>query len=122
MKTTEQIRQEVINYLNKTSNHTFQKPKAKFKYGNAEKPGYYEYDYENVTYFKIIKKDDNFFILEDNKLRKIDIDYYLNYYQGNAKCVLKHSLFLDKGMKSIRNNKYVKAQIEEILNPEVVKA
>lgn len=122
MKTTEQIRQEVLNYLSKTANHTFQKPKATFKYGDVNTPGHYEYDYENVTYFKIIKKDEDFFILEDNKLRKIDIDNYIKWNKKNAKCVIKHSLFLNKGMRGIRNNKYVKAKIEEILNPTLVKA
>jgi len=32
-------------------------------------------------------------------------------------CVISHKLFLDKKMKSIRNNKFVKSQIDEILNP-----
>ena len=120
MKTTEQIKQEVINYLEKTSGHTFQKPKATFKYGNVTTPGHYEYDYENSTYFKVFKdKKGDFYILEGDKfgykLRKIDIDYYINYYQGNAKCVIKHSLFLNNGMKSVKNTKYIKGLIKDIL-------
>jgi hypothetical protein len=36
MKTTDQIKQEVINYLDKTSKHTFIKPKATFKWGDFD--------------------------------------------------------------------------------------
>jgi hypothetical protein len=120
MKTTEQIKQEIVNYLTKTSQHTFVKPKATFKWGDSKTPGYYEYDYKDFTYFKVIKKEDEFFQLEKSgssnyKLSKIDIDTYIKYYGNNAKCVLSNNLFLDKKMKSVKSNKYHLEEIKNIL-------
>lgn len=123
MKTQEQIKQEIVNYLTKTSGHTFIKPKATFKWGNSEKPGYYEYDYNDFTYFKIVIKDDEFFYLEKNgsgdyKMYGINIDKEYNYitcYGNNSKCVISHNLFLGKKMKSVRSNKYHLGEIEKIL-------
>jgi len=121
MKTTEQIKSEIVNYLTKTSIHTFAKPKSTYKYG--KEGSYYEYDYENFTYFKVFKKDEDFYVLENSngqntpttyKLRKIDIDYYITYYGNNAKCVISNNLFLDKKMKSTKKNKYVMSEIDEI--------
>jgi len=64
MKTTEQIKSEIVNYLTKTSIHTFVKPRSNYKYG---KEGHYcEYDYENFTYFKVFKKDEDFYVLENS--------------------------------------------------------
>lgn len=117
MKTTDQNRKEVINYLTKTSKHVFIKPKATFKWGDANKPGYYEYDYENSTYFKVFSEDEKWFYIEDGKVKDLDIEHYIKYYDSNAMCVISHKLFLDKKMKSIRNTKFVKSQIDQILNP-----
>jgi len=85
MKTIEQNRQEVINYLTKTSIHTFLKPKATFKYGDMNKPGKYEYDYEDSSYFKVFNEDTKWFYIEDNKIKSLDIEYYLKYYDSNTK-------------------------------------
>lgn len=115
MKNVEQIKQEIVNYLTKTSIHTFVKPKATFKWGDSKTPGYYEYDYNDFTYFKVIKIEDVFFKLENDKLSKIDIDYYIKYYGNNSKCVISNNLFLDKKMKSIKSNKYHLEKIKEIL-------
>ena len=113
MKTTEQIKQEIVNYLTKTSQHTFVAPKVTFKWSQT---GYqYEYDYENFTYFKVIKNEDEFFRLENSKLTKIDIDTYIKYYGNNAKCVLSQNLFLYKKMKSVKSNKYHLGEIKNIL-------
>jgi len=122
MKTTEQIKSEIVNYLTKTSIHTFVKPKTIYKYG---KEGHYcEYDYENFTYFKVFKKDEDFYVLENSngqntpityKMKKIDIDYYITYYGNNSKCVISNNLFLNKKMKSVKNNKYVIDEINEII-------
>lgn len=123
MKTLDQIKSEIISYLTKTSSHTFVSPKVTTKYtpNGVER----KYDYENGTYFKVIKKGDNFYTFEGNKdahtMRKIDIDYYIKYYGNNAKCVLKHSLFLNKNMKSIKSTKFVKEQISEILDKNTKK-
>lgn len=113
MKTTEQIKQEIVNYLTKTSIHTFVKPKSTYKWSQTGPQ--YEYDYNEFTYFKVIKIEDEFFKLENNKLTKIDIDYYIKYYGNNAKCVLSQSLFLDKKMKSVKSNKYHLGEIKNIL-------
>ena len=113
MKTTEQIKQEIVNYLTKTSQHIFVKPKANYKW--SQTGSQYEYDYNEFTYFKVIKVEDEFFKLENSKLTKIDIDHYIKYYGNNAKCVLSQSLFLDKKMKSVKSNKYHLEEIKNIL-------
>lgn len=118
MKTQEQIKQEIVSYLTKTSIHTFIKPKATFKWDKEN--SHYEYDYNDFTYFKVIKNGEDFFYLENNgtsnyKLNKIDIDNYIKYWGNNAKCVISNSLFLDKKMKSVKNNKYHLEELKNIL-------
>ena len=115
MKTVEQNKKEVINYLTKTSIHTFLKPKATFKWGDQNRPGHYEYDYENSTYFKVFNEGEKWFYIEDSQIKKLDIDHYLKYYGSNSKCVIGNILFLNKKMKSVRNNKFVQSKIEEVL-------
>jgi predicted GH43/DUF377 family glycosyl hydrolase len=111
MKTNEQITKEVINYLDKTSNHVFLKPKSSYDWNTTT----YRYDYENSTYFKVFKKEDGYYILEDDKVRKFDHEYYIKYCGNNTKNVIKHSLFLNKKMKGGKNTKYVQSKIEEFL-------
>jgi hypothetical protein len=98
MKTTEQIKQEIVNYLTKTSIHTFVKPKSNYKW--SQTGSQYEYDYNVFTYFKVIKVEDEFFKLENSngqntpityKLTKIDIDNYIKYNGNNSKCVLSNN-------------------------------
>ena len=122
MKNVEQIKQEIVNYLTKTSIHTFVKPKANYKW--SQTGSQYEYDYTEFTYFKVIKVEDEFFKLENSngqntpttyKLTKIEIDHYIKYYGNNAKCVLSNNLFLDKKMKSVKSNKYHLGEIKNIL-------
>ena len=122
MKTTEQIKQEIVNYLTKTSIHTFIKPKSTWKW--KQEGSHYEYDYNEFTYFKVIKIGEDFFYLENNngqntpttyRLYKIDIDSKIKYWGNNTKCVLSNSLFLDKKMKSIKSNKYHLEEIKNIL-------
>jgi hypothetical protein len=120
MKTKEQIKQDIVSYLTKTSAHTYIKPSAKFKYGNSETPGYYEYDYNDFTYFKMLVKDGEFYYLEkmngnDYKLYPINIDNSITYYGKNAKCVISHNLFLGKKMKSVKSNKYHLEEINKII-------
>lgn len=111
MKTQEQIQKETINYLNKTTVHTFIKPKSIFKwggdFGKDHHNNHYEYDYNDFTYFKVIKRESDFYILENNKLSKLDLDFFIKFYGKNAKCVIKHKLFLGKKVKSIKNTKIV---------------
>ena len=117
MKTQEQIKQEIVNYLTKTAEHTFIKPKATFKWDKEK--SYYEYDYNEFTYFKVLVKDGEFFHLEKNgvgnyRMSKIDIDYYIKYYGNNTKCVISNNLFLGKKMKSVKSNKYHLGEIDKI--------
>lgn len=73
MKTTQQIKSEVVNYLKKSSNHLFQ-------IGNDE--------------HKIILHD-NFYIRITGKNIYIEnIDKVINYYESNSKNVIKNNLFL----------------------------
>jgi len=122
MKIQEQIKQEIVNYLTKTSIHTFIKPKATFKWGDSKTPGYYEYDYNDFTYFKVIKILEDFYVLEnitssklEYRLTKIDIDFYIKYWGNNSKCVLSNYLFQEKKMKSVKSNKYHLAEIDKII-------
>lgn len=116
MKTQEQIRKDVMDYLEKTSIHTFLKPKATFKYGDQNKHGYYEYDYEKGTYFKVFKEGEEWFYIQNESINRIDVEWYLQYYKNNAKCVISNQLFLNKQMKSIKNTKFVRSKIEEVRN------
>lgn len=112
------IKQEVMNYLKKTSEHTFVKPKATFKWGSTSR---YECDYDDTTYFKVFVDGDKVSYLEYSdvykkyQLKTIDVDYFVNKYKGNALCVISNILFLNKKMKSVKQTKYVKSQIDEIL-------
>lgn len=104
------IKQEIISYLTKTSNHIFIKPKCTFNYQTSS----YDYDFSEFTYFKVIKKsNEEFTYLEGGRIHHIDIDYYIKYWGDNAKDVLSNSLFQMKKMKSVKKNKFV---IEDIGN------
>ena len=101
MKTKEQHKQEVIDYLTKTSKHTFQ--------------------YPDGSLYKIIKDEDKFFVVDEKahsnyKVREINIAQQIIYYGNNTKCVIKHQLFLDRKTKSIRTNKYTNERINDVYN------
>ena len=106
MKTQEQIKQQVIDYLTKTSKHTFVKQNK---------------NTEELSYFKVIKDDEAFKVLEDGKVKSLEtgffsIDNYVKIYGENAKNVFKNQLFLNKKMKSVKNNKFVKSEIDLIIS------
>ena len=107
------IKQEIISYLTKTSGHTFIKPKSKWISKNGQIS--VEYDYTDFTYFKAFKNGDEFTYLENGKVNKIDIDYYIKYWGNNAKNVLSNSLFQMKMMTSIKQNKWIKEEIEKLI-------
>lgn len=124
MKTKEQIKIDVINYLTKTSQHIFIKPRPKFIW-TVEK-SYYEYDYDDFTYMRVFKENGEFFYLEYTifgyyKVNKINIDLYVERYSNNAKCIISNKLFLDRKMKSIKNNRFTRSSIDEIVNKIKVK-
>lgn len=107
------IKQEIVSYLTKTSGHTFIKPKSKWI--NKDGKIGVEYDYNDFTYFKVFKNGEDFTYLENGKVNKLDIDYYIKYWGNNAKDVLSKSLFWDKKMKSVKQNKWVNSEIEKII-------
>ena len=88
-KTKEQIKMEVVKYLTKTSNHTFIKPDGK--------------------YFKVFKKEnDTFQVFENETLNlPINIDQCISWYGENTKNLIKHRLFLNKKMISVKRIKII---------------
>lgn len=108
------IKQEIVSYLTKTSGHTFIKPKSKWI--NKDGKIGVEYDYNDFTYFKVFKNGDHFTYLENGKVNKLDIDYYIKYWGNNAKDVLSKSLFWDKKMKSVKQNSYVVNEITKLID------
>lgn len=95
----EQYKEKVLKYLEKTLNHTF--------------------SYEDNKLFKLIKVEDKFYIYDEKsylKKKTIDIDYYLSIYKSDAKCVIKHMLFLNKKLKAIKNTSEVKEKISLMIS------
>jgi hypothetical protein len=88
-------KKQVMTYLTKTAGHTFQK--------------------KDESYFKVSIDGETVKVLEGNKLIKLDIDQYVKWYGENARNVVSHRLFLNKEMKSVKQTKYVKDEISEIL-------
>ena len=101
-KTTEQIKNEIINYLTKVSNHTFMR---------------------NGQYFKVFKEYYNdeviFKILENDKITIFDFNQYIIWYGSNAKNVISNRLFLhlspDYKIFAIKNTKDVKNSLKELV-------
>jgi len=92
MKTTEQIKTEVLNYLTKTSSHLF-------TIGDVE--------------HKILLEGDFYIIINGDSVSVTDIKTMIGYYGDNTKCVIKHQLFLipryyNKPIKTIPNYKLAK--------------
>lgn len=98
MKTTEQIKTDVVNYLNKTSKHLFVDDKGNlFKVIFDENLGRYitiQGDRVDVSY--------------------ITIDEKIAYYGSNTKCIIKHDLFLNKNLKSVKNFKVMRQTVKQI--------
>lgn len=95
MKTKEQIKNEVVNYLTKTCNHIFMITKSNeehFFKVTIINGDFYEINIKNNIYSRI----------------KIEIDKQILYYESNAKNVIKNNLFLNKGMRSIKKTNYIK--------------
>ena len=100
MKTTEQIKSEVVNYIEKTSKHLFVKENGDFQKAIIIN--------NNIIIFSI-KKD-----LSDGKFDIYQLDDQIKYYTNNTKCVLKHRIFLNKKLKSIRNFKTINDKLSKI--------
>ena len=106
------IKTEIVSYLTKTAKHTFIKPKSKWV--NKDGKISVEYDYTDFTYFKVFVDGENFTYLENGKINKLEIDYYIKYWGNNAKDVISKSLFWDKKMKSVKQNKFVNSEIDKL--------
>lgn len=78
MKTQEQIKQEVVNYLTKSTNHLFQ--------------------IDGLEHKVLLHK--NFYIrITGESVSVSDIDNMIKYYGNNTKNVIKHELFLNSRYK-----------------------
>jgi hypothetical protein len=73
MKTTEQIKTEVLGYLTKTLNHLF-------TIGDTE--------------HKVLLEGDFYIVINGSNVSVNDINTMIGYYGNNTKCVIKHQLFL----------------------------
>jgi hypothetical protein len=73
MKTQEQIKTEVVNYLQKSSKHLF-------TIGSAE--------------HRVILHGDFYIRITGNDVSVDIIDFYINHWDSNAKNVIKNDLFL----------------------------
>jgi len=94
MKTTEQIKSEVVSYLNKTSKHLFVK--------------------ENGEFYNVIVEGDNFILINGDKVTVYNVNDYVTWYGVNAKNAIKHILFLNRKLKSIKNFKVMKDKVSSI--------
>ena len=104
MKTTEQIKSEVVNYLNNTSKHLFVNEKGEF--------------------YKVLVEGNNFIVIDGERVTTYNIDEQVSWYGVNAKCVIKHSLFLNKKLKSIKSFKTIKekySRIKEVISGKTEK-
>jgi hypothetical protein len=98
MKTKEEIKSEVLNYLKKSSNHLF-------KIGDSE--------------HKILLEGDFYIRITGNEIIIGNIDTIITYYDSNAKNVIKNELFLvpryfNKPIVTIKNYKLSKKMYSEI--------
>ena len=96
MKTQEQIKSEVINYLENTSKHLF-----------ATKTD---------SLYKVIldKESDRFIVINGDRVSLYNIGDYIKWYGVNAKGVIKHIIFLNKELKSIKNFKAMRLKVDKI--------
>lgn len=106
---TNDIKQKLVNYLEKSSNHTF----------------IYTDGYKSKILVKVFKKEDKFFIftskleniLEGNgfKATEIDLDRLISYYDSQSKQALKYKLFFHYKAESIRISKAMKSIISDFM-------
>jgi hypothetical protein len=106
MKTTEKIKSEVVNYLNETAKHLFVSEsdwkKVKIK------------DFTDIKYYKVLVEGDNFITISGESISIYNINDYISWYGANAKCVIKHELFLNKKLRSIPSFKIIDEKMSTI--------
>lgn len=120
MKTKEQNKQEVINYLTKCSKHTFVKGIEEWRRVGVSKGEL------TKEFVKIFVTDDGFSIYEFGKTRKItmlDIDKMVESYKSNSKNQTKMSIFYNpfsgkNQLLAIKNTRYTESQIQNLLTPK----
>lgn len=98
MKTKEQIKTEVVNYLQKASKHLFT---------------------INDVEHKVLLEGDFYIIITGNSISINSISNKIDYYGSNSKCVIKNDIFLvpryyNKKIKTINNYKLAKKKYDEI--------
>ena len=98
MKTTEENKAEVLNYLNKSSKHLFT---------------------INDVEHKVLVEGDFYISISGSDVTVRNINDKITYYGSNAKCVIKHELFLNpryyaKEIKTIKNYKLARQKYSEI--------
>ncbi len=114
MKTKEQNKQEVINYLTKCSNHIFVKGMDEWK-----RVGVFKGELTK-DFVKVFLTDNGFSIYEFGKIRNItmsDIDTMAESYKSNSKNQTKMSIFYNpfsgkNQLLAIKNTKYIESQIQ----------
>lgn len=101
MKTKEQVQQELNTYLTKTSQHVFV---SESEFNKVIKHNFLRVvetttmDGEKIWFS--IWLDEN---LEPKSIdRHVDVSWYMD---TNSKCLVKHSLFLNRNMKSVKLKK-----------------
>ena len=104
MKTTEQIKTEVVKYLNETSKHLFVTTKEEF--------------------YKVLVEGDNYIVINGEKVSVTNVNDMISYYGNNTRCVIKHQLFLIPSytypegnvnkLKSIKNFKTMREKFNKI--------
>ncbi len=96
MRTKEQVQQELNTYLTKTSQHVFVAGENNNKFFRVVEAT--TKDGENIW----------FSIWLDENLEPKEIDRWVDvstYSDPNSKCLVKHSLFLNREMKSVKLKK-----------------
>src|ERR1035437_1403323 len=107
MKTTEQIKSEVLSYLNQTSKHLFVNEEDWKKEKLSGERG-------TCKFYSVLVEGNNFIVIDGDRVSVYNIDQYISWYGGNTKCVIKHKLFLNKKLKSIKNFKTMREKISTI--------
>jgi hypothetical protein len=98
MKTNEQIKTEVLNYLNKSSKHLF-------TIGDVE--------------HKVILEGDFYIVISGSDIYIKNINTIIELYKNDSKCVVKNQLFLipryyNKEIKTIKYYKESKLLTQKI--------
>jgi len=87
MKTTEEIKLDIIKYIEETSKHIFE-----YSIRSGYK-GVYS-DQKSFFVVKLSEDKENIFVLHKNNVTSININREISYHGQNTKNVISHKLFL----------------------------